>query len=688
MTTRANSGLLSRLLGLQAGADCSVESGGIESLESRAMLSAGSRFSSESPAAPASITGQALTPSSVALAWSRSNGATGYSVRRAEFTGAFSEIARVTSANQLTFIDSTVSSNHAYRYSISAIAGSMVSAASRSVTVVTPLVAPGEFSARVVGAGIELNWQGRESTATGYIIVRSIDGAGHKPLVMLHDRALSTFTDRTVVSGTIYTYRIQAMGGTRMSALTSAPSVAMPLTAPQGVGASAGASSITVSWTGVDRRATGITISRSASGGAFTSIGTVSKATMRFTDSTAIAGINYQYRVEATRPGVPTGVSAAASATIVAGGASSAGSSVPGITVSTRYGNELIVTASSGNSPIRLAKSGANLRITSGDRLISEVSMPGSLFVYDRGGTHAIAIDSSVTIRTTVSSLGGGTTSVTSAASNVSIWIDSTDAFTGTGTVHRIGTLAGNVSKATGISLPNPTDSGRTVDTNASLWGSGPVAGDVNQGAVGDCYLLSSFAAFAVSKPSVLLESAVDLGDGTYLVQFIRENAPVYVRVSNDIPSTYGTSYNFARPGSSGTVWAPVMEKAFAYFRTGQNTYASISGGWMGDVYRAMGVRPSTITLNGTPDAFFSMVSSAFNAGKAITFGTSTSAPSLVRSHAYTLVGVTRDSSGVARYTIRNPWGASGSSIENNAGIATLTFDQMRANFSVGAMAA
>ncbi|MCX5690959.1 MAG: C2 family cysteine protease [Planctomycetota bacterium] len=688
MTMRANSGMLSRLLGLQAEGDSSAATGGMESLESRAMLSAGYRFSSEAPAVPASLAAQALTPFSVALAWSRSNNATGYSVLRSELSGSFTEIARVTSANQLTFTDSTATNNHAYRYTVAAIAGSAVSAAARSVMVVTPLVAPAEFSARIAGAGIELNWQGLDSTATGYIIVRSVDGAGHKPLVMLHDRTLSAFADTTAISGTVYTYRIQAMGGTQMSALTSAPSVAMPLTAPRDVNASAGDTSITVSWTGIDERATGVTISRSAAGGAFQSIGIVSKATMRYTDSTATAGVNYQYRIEATRPGVPAGISSAASATIVAAGPAPSTVAVPGIAITTRYGNELVITASSGTAPIKVAKSGANLRITSGDRLISEIAMPGSLFVYDRGGTHAIAIDATVNIRTTVSSLGGGTTSVTSAASNVSVWIDSTDAFTGTGTAHRISTLAGNVSKAAGISLPNPTDSGRTVDTNASLWGRGPVAADVNQGAVGDCYLLSSFAAFAVSKPSVLLESAVDLGDGTYLVQFIRDTTPVYVRVSNDIPSTYGTSYNFARPGVSGTVWAPVMEKAFAYFRTGQNTYASISGGWMGDAYRALGVRPSTITLGGTADAFFSMVSSAFNSGKAITFGTSSTAPSLVRGHAYTLVGVTRDSSGIARYTVRNPWGASGSSIENSTGIATLTFDQMRTNFAVGAMAA
>lgn len=504
---------------------------------------------------------------------------------------------------------------------------------------------------------------------------------------MLQGGSRREFTDSTLVSGTAYTYRVQAMAGSKMSALTDPANVATALASPQGLRATPGTSSIALAWTAVDAKATGLNVQRSVAGGAFTTIASLGTAVRAFTDSTAATGTAYTYRLVATKPNIPSGTSATAAATIAAP-ARPANPGVAGITISTRYGNELVITATTGNAPIEVTKSGANLRIMSGTTQLSSIAMPGSLFIYDRGGTHAIRIDASVGIRTTVSSVGGGTSNITSAHSNVSVWMDTTDQFTGSGTVHRVGTLAGNVSKAVGISLANPSDSGRTVDANASLWGSGPVAADVNQGAVGDCYLLASLAAFAVSKPSVLLESAVDLGDSTYLVQFMRQNAPVYVRVSDDLPSPSGRNMQFARPGSSGTVWAPVMEKAFAYFRTGANTYASISGGWMADAYTALGVRSSTITMGMTSTAFFSMVSSAFNSGKAVTFGTSNSAPSLVRGHAYTLVGVSRDAGGVARYTFRNPWGASGTSIENAAGITTLTFEQMQANFTVGVMAA
>ena len=51
--------------------------------------------------------------------------------------------------------------------------------------------------------------------------------------------------------------------------------------------------------------------------------------------------------------------------------------------------------------------------------------------------------------------------------------------------------------------------------------------------------------------------------------------------------------------------------------------------------------------------------------------GTANSPPNLVGDHAYTLVSCYRDSSGVAHYVVRNPWGTSGDSIENSQGYAT-----------------
>ena len=160
------------------------------------------------------------------------------------------------------------------------------------------------------------------------------------------------------------------------------------------------------------------------------------------------------------------------------------------------------------------------------------------------------------------------------------------------------------------------------MQVSASLWGTGPVAGDVNQGESGDCYFLSSLAAFAGVEPAMLQQSAVDMGDGTYTVDFIANNKPEYIRVSNDLPTQGSESYVYARPGSTGSIWAAIMEKAYAFFRTGANTYASISSGWMGDVYTALGVNNSFFYMNSmSQSALYNRLSADLAKGRAVTLG-------------------------------------------------------------------
>ena len=222
------------------------------------------------------------------------------------------------------------------------------------------------------------------------------------------------------------------------------------------------------------------------------------------------------------------------------------------------------------------------------------------------------------------------------------------------------------------------------MTVNASLFGTGPVAGDVNQGEAGDCYFLSSLAAFAGQNPSLLVQSAVDMGDGTFTVQFISNGKPTFVRVSNAFSAGPFEGLKYAHPGSDGSIWAMVMEKAFAYFRTGANTYASINSGWMGEVYSDFGVSSTFFAPSSCAAAMlFNTLSTDLADGQEVTLATSQSAPNLVSDHAYTLVGVEKIN-GVAYYVVRNPWGDSGDKLENGLGYATLTYAQLVANFAEG----
>jgi hypothetical protein len=333
-----------------------------------------------------------------------------------------------------------------------------------------------------------------------------------------------------------------------------------------------------------------------------------------------------------------------------------------------------------------VSESGLTFTITADGNTTTNAATAGGLFIYTRGGTDTINISGSVTSDTTVETIDGAATTITSAGTDVTSWIDSTDTYTGTGSIHRVGTFAGGVSKATGAALADPTDAGTTMTVNASLFGTGPVTADVNQGESGDCFFMASLAAFTVQNPNVLVQSAVDMGDGTYVVQFKTFNSTTFVRVSNVFSTGPVNGFMFASPGPDGSIWAPVMEKAFADYRTGANTYNSIASGWMAEVYSDFGVTFSNIEVSPaiTQTALYNMLSADLNAGDPVTFGTPISPPDLVGDHAYTLVSISLDSNGVAHYLVRNPWGVSGDQIENSQGYATLTYAQMVANFTEG----
>src|SRR5206468_3855473 len=104
---------------------------------------------------------------------------------------------------------------------------------------------------------------------------------------------------------------------------------------------------------------------------------------------------------------------------------------------------------------------------------------------------------------------------------------------------------------------------------------------DINQGSVGDCYFLSTLQSLAFSQPGRLEEMAVDLGDGTYAVQFKRAGVTSFVRVDGDLPTGGWNGLAYAHPLTTGSaIWAPLMEKAYAYFRSAGNTFSSLNLGW------------------------------------------------------------------------------------------------------------
>ena len=289
-----------------------------------------------------------------------------------------------------------------------------------------------------------------------------------------------------------------------------------------------------------------------------------------------------------------------------------------------------------------------------------------------------------------------------------SFWVDSAKAEkvtdlsseeSASGSVHRvtnfsgIGITAGNKAASReltggGFADPTLTHSGMSYRnfSNAQLFSdAGPAADDVSQGYIGDCYYLATLASIAKVDPSKIRESVVDLGDGTYAVQFTRGGKNVFVRVDADLATWSNGALAYADMGAENSMWVAVMEKAYTYFRTGAGTYASIEAGWMSEAYSAHGASSNSTFSASSGQNLLALIQSELAAGKSVTFAVQTpsNGAALIGCHAYSVESVGYDANGnPATLRLRNPWGIDGAGSDgSNDGYVTITAQQALGSF-------
>jgi hypothetical protein len=250
---------------------------------------------------------------------------------------------------------------------------------------------------------------------------------------------------------------------------------------------------------------------------------------------------------------------------------------------------------------------------------------------------------------------------------------------------------ASKTASAAKVNLADPavTDSTigyRSYAGNPLFSDAGPVAGDVRQGSVGDCFYLAVLASVAKVDPAHIRESVVDLGDGTYAVQFDTGGGKAFVRVDADLPTWSDGMLAYANLGAQNSMWVAVMEKAYAFFRTGAGSYASIDGGWMTESYSAVGVKHKSIEAQPSGQALLKLLQAELAAGRSVTYavGDVSQGANLVAYHAYSVESVGLDADGKpATLRLRNPWAVDGETCTDgvNDGVVTITAAQAAACF-------
>ena len=277
------------------------------------------------------------------------------------------------------------------------------------------------------------------------------------------------------------------------------------------------------------------------------------------------------------------------------------------------------------------------------------------------------------------------------------MWVDktgsSTDRIYGATSSDKVQYVTGFANGAdrtlNGDRLADPTvKSGHTYKMfsgNPLFSSVGPQASDIRQGGLGDCWVLAGLGAIANDDPFALRQNVVDFDDGTYGARLGNN----FYRVDNDLPvaGAWSTTPVYASLGAQNSMWVAIVEKAYAHYRTGANSYASIEVGWGVDVNRAFGATSAADKAINSYTNATALANDIFNHWNhydavTVTFagGSITTGAPLINYHSYTVMYVTHNSSGVVTsITLRNPWGYDGAGSDSNPydGLVTVTPGQL-----------
>src|SRR5216683_2926869 len=247
-------------------------------------------------------------------------------------------------------------------------------------TYISPPGAPTALTATAGNASISLSWTAPASNGgasiTGYNVLRSTTSGAE---TALSSGVVGTaFTDSTVSNGTTYFYKVavvNSVGPGPLSNEASATPATVP-SAPQNLVASAGNGSVSLSWTAPASNGgapvTSNNVLRSTTSGAETALSSGVTGTT-YTDSSALNGTTYFYKVTAVNSAGPGAASNEASATPTA--APTVPSAPQNLTASAGNASVLLswaAPASNGGAPVgsynvwRSTSSGTESLLTSG----------------------------------------------------------------------------------------------------------------------------------------------------------------------------------------------------------------------------------------------------------------------------------------------------------------------------------
>ncbi len=264
--------------------------------------------STETPAAPSSLTATTISATRVDLSWAiNSANETGFAIDRCTGAGCsnFQNVANV-AAGVSTYQNNGVTAGNSYTYRVRAtnIIGS--SAASNLATAATTVPsAPSGLAAATIGATrLQLTWTDNSSDETSFQVERCAGaGCSNFGLEGTVGGGVTTWVDSTVAAASVYTYRVRAfnvIGGSAYSA-TALGDLRPPADPTNLIATTASATRIDLTWTDASGNETSFEVQRCTSAGcsSFAFLSGVATNSTTFSDNTATVNESFSYRIRA-----------------------------------------------------------------------------------------------------------------------------------------------------------------------------------------------------------------------------------------------------------------------------------------------------------------------------------------------------------------------------------------------------
>lgn len=235
----------------------------------------------------------------ITIKWSKITSATGYIIyRKTSSSASWTKLKTITSGSTVSYVDTSATGKYTYYYTVQAVRNT-VNSNYNSGKSISVLAKPALPTLSNTSTGISVKWSAI-SGATGYVVYRKTGSTGSfKAIKTITGGSTVSYTDTSATTGTTYYYTIQATKSSGKS-LYNTSGKAIKRLANQKIASMSNINSgVTFSWNKATGAA-GYYVYRKTETGSYTLLKKItSPTTLKYTDTTAVNGTVYYYKVVA-----------------------------------------------------------------------------------------------------------------------------------------------------------------------------------------------------------------------------------------------------------------------------------------------------------------------------------------------------------------------------------------------------